>query len=154
MRIITEQERWEGFLDSYVAPDWFDHDERPKTMTAMREVFEKIPSEVWDEMPNLILVAPAPGIRGQVFPELDGGGPPIVFVYLSPELENKRVKQADVDFTVAHELAHVYLGHHQINNRDVRAIKTTDTYLNCQPEQKADALVKSWGFVIPEYRRA
>lgn len=131
-RTITAQERWEGFLYSFVETGWFDHEDRPKTMTAMREVFEKIPSEIWDEMPNLLLFAPAPGIRGQVYPQLNGDGIPTALVYLSPELESEDSEQAEVNFTVAHELAHVFLGHYQMQHEDLietaEEAKTT-TYL-------------------------
>ena len=89
-------------------------------MAAMREVFEKVPSEIRNEMPNLLLFAPSPDIQGQVYPQISGDGVPQVFVYLSPELESEN-EQVQVTFTVAHELAHVYLGHYRMNHADCTA---------------------------------
>jgi hypothetical protein len=60
-------------------------------------------------------------------------------IYLSPTLEQE--SQEEVDFTVAHEFAQAYLGHNQ-------------TVANPESiEDDADALVVSWGFVVPQRRK-
>ena len=63
-------------------------------------------------------------------------------IYLAPELE--RCPQPEVDFTVGHEFAHVYLGKYG-------AIDAEDDadYYHQNAEMTADELVASWGYPIP-----
>jgi len=146
---------WEEFLYQYIETGWFDFEDRPKTMKAMRRVWESVPAEVWDEMPSLIVFAPCPWKFGEVLPF--GGHPAeeAAFIYLSPALESQR--QARVDFTVAHEFAHVVLGHHRPDSKDVllttaQSAKITEHH-EAPAEIKADALTESWGFTVPDERQ-
>jgi Zn-dependent peptidase ImmA (M78 family) len=71
------------------------------------------------------------GVYGNAF---DGMG--YIYIYLDPCLELQ--PQKNVEFTVAHEFAHVVLNH-------------TD-YLRTGEKEKeadADALAKAWGFTRP-----
>jgi IrrE N-terminal-like domain len=61
-----------------------------------------------------------------------------VMVYLSPELEIE--SQEQVNFTVAHEFAHVVLRHSPL----------CDSERGKKNEQMADDLAKEWGFERPE----
>jgi len=64
-----------------------------------------------------------------------------IFIYLSPDLEKK--PQTYVNGVVAHEIAHVVLGHHQERFCGV---------LTDQMEPAADALAEIWGFQCnPQY---
>jgi hypothetical protein len=127
-----KKRRWDDFHYQFLQSGWFD-DDRVKTVEAMRRLSERMPEEVYDELPILIVLAPAQWKYGQVYPSLLNG----VVVYLSPTLE----EQEEVDFTVAHEFAHVHLGH--------------DAWMNNPPslEDDADKLVESWGYKVPERRK-
>ncbi len=62
-------------------------------------------------------------------------------IVLSNELCGQPIE--DAMWTVAHELAHLYLGHVEPGKKlDVRAL-----------EPDADRLAVSWGFALPEWRR-
>ena len=57
-------------------------------------------------------------------------------VWLSPELEKK--PQSYVNFVVAHEIAHWYLGH--VTRKQYHGVP------NYQTELTADGLARAWGF--------
>ncbi len=128
-------ELWEDFQYQFLETGWFDHDDRVKTVEAMRKLSERMPVAVYDALPILLVVAPSQHVLGQVYPEPLCG----VVVYLSPQLES--MVQEEVDFTVAHEFAHVHLGH--------RAMLENPPTL----EDDADNLVQAWGFTVPERRK-
>ncbi len=131
---------WEDFQYRFLETGWFD-DDRVKTVEATRRLSERMPGIVYDALPALLVMAPSQHVLGQIYPELhltrhrEG-----VIVYLSPELESKA--QEEVDFTVAHEFAHVHLGH--------RSLRENPPTL----EDDADSLVQAWGYSLPERRKA
>jgi uncharacterized protein YjaZ len=106
---IEKLDAWEDFRYTYVETGWFNP-HRQKTLEAMHRFYEKVSQSDLDKLEehSVIVFAPSPAYLGQVMP-----GPvafdAVVFVYLAPGLEKKN--QAEVDFTVAHEFAHVLLGH-------------------------------------------
>lgn len=71
-----------------------------------------------------------------------------VVVYLAPtlELDSQRV----VDYTIAHELAHVFLGHHRLDNTALQLQLSVPQYEDRPVEIAADALALKWGFQKPE----
>ena len=66
----------------------------------------------------------------------------LTFVYLSPTLEFEL--QVDVDFIVAHELAHLVLGHGRQRQRDQTEVDAD--------ENAADELVCRWGYLRRDRR--
>jgi hypothetical protein len=94
---------WDEFFYMYVETGWFDFEERPKTIKAMRRVCERVPDDVLRDLPSTTIFAPSPWKRGQVLPFGGSFEENSAFIYLSPALESER--QAQVDFTVAHEFA-------------------------------------------------
>jgi hypothetical protein len=146
----TTEERWAQFLYMYVNPGWFDED-RTKTLHALRQCFDRIPIEAWDEMPPLILFAPSSWKFGQVNPLATHSFPrPTIqaFVYLSPSLESE--SQEQLDFTVAHELAHALLGHHRPDNSEATHTLGSIPHEEAPSEIAADKLAESWGFKRPQ----
>jgi hypothetical protein len=65
-----------------------------------------------------------------------------VLMYLSPMLELE--SQAKVNFTVAHEFAHIALGHHLPDNQQMT--EQAERHEDRPAERAADALAMSWGF--------
>ena len=65
-----------------------------------------------------------------------------VVVYLSPSLEFD--SQRDVDHTVAHELAHIFLGHHLLDNAQMK--EHAEKHQDRPAEKAADELAATWGF--------
>jgi hypothetical protein len=110
---------------------------------ALRHFVECVPEAVLDKLPSALKVfAPAAWKRGMALKTVIGGA----LIYLAPELE--QCPQPEVDFTVAHEFAHVYLGKYG-------AIEAEDDadYYRQKAEMTADELVADWGYSIPEYRK-
>lgn len=145
---------WEEFLYAYVETGWFDYEDRPKTMKAMRRVWERIPADTLQDLPSVTVFAPSPCKRGEVLPFGGRFEQNAAFVYLSPTLESE--PQVQVDFTVAHEFAHVVLGHHFHSHPDIclsadQSAKITHNF-EVPAEIKADALTESWGFKVPDER--
>ena len=72
-------------------------------------------------------------------------------VYLSPTLVQKKADDSpstalcdeQIQFTIAHELAHVFLGHQERLSADAHAEAESG-------EREADDLAQSWGFVRSE----
>jgi hypothetical protein len=117
---------------------------RPKTLKAIQRVMEKMTA---DELKSLkdkvsIILAPAPGIVGQVF-SCQGSSAATgaqaenqqqrVLVYLSPRIE--RLSQMRIESIVAHEFAHALL-------------HAPDALEGWFIEQQADQKVRSWGFKV------
>ena len=129
-RIVTE------FFDAH----WFDSENRPKTMKAIFRVMENIPSDEREILFDSVsfIFAPEPSIEGSAYPvkEIADPGDERMMVYLAPQLE--RLSQKHVDQTVAHEFAHVVLGH---------SIK----HGSPSNEREADNKIQTWGF-SPAYK--
>ena len=127
----------------------FDDDERPKLITALETLSTRIPAHI--RLPRIVIFAAAPWKRGQAMPLIsshsDEGDD--CLIYFSPTLEDQ--SQEDVDFTVAHEVAHVTLRHHV--NMVLREGESGKSYLEQRAEVEADRLVVAWGYSVPAYRR-
>jgi Zn-dependent peptidase ImmA (M78 family) len=127
---------WQECCYAYLETGWFDHDDRDKTVVAMRHLIERVPYQVFNDL-DVLVFAPSQHKFGQIYPF--GGVQAKTLIYLSPDLESQ--PQEEVDFTIAHEFAHAYLGHEQ-------AARNASTI-----EDEADALAVSWGFILPERRK-
>jgi hypothetical protein len=117
----------------FIETGWVDHEDRKKTVKGILSL-EQVPDEVFDDL-NVTFFAPSQHKFGEVYPDLPSG----ILIYLSPDLEQQ--PQEEVNFTIAHELAHAFLGHQHIK-RNTPSI-----------EDEADALAVKWGFILPERRR-
>lgn len=141
---MSSDECWLDFRYQFIETGWFDYDRR-KTIEAMRKLSERVPVDVLDNLPSLTVFAPSAAKLGEVFPRGAGDS---IFVYLSPRLERK--SQAEVDFTVAHEFAHVVL-------RDAGSTippgMVVRNHGDAPSEKAADRLAESWGFAHPKTRR-
>ena len=104
---MSNDERWFDFRYQYIETGWFDYD-RPKTIAAIEKLSKRLPEDVQDNLPPLVVFAPSAAKLGEFKPFRLGDR---LLLYLSPRLEAK--PQSEVDFTVAHEFAHILLGHHQ-----------------------------------------
>lgn len=124
---------WDEFCYDFMDEIFFD-DAREKTALAMRHLFERVPSDVLNDL-DVRVFAPSQHIYGQVYPAAFNKP----MIYLSPVLENQ--PQDEVDFTVAHEFAHAVLGHSDY-------LKTSFA-----SEDEADFLAVSWGFTVPDRRK-
>jgi hypothetical protein len=118
---------WDSFVYDYFDTGWFDHEDRPKTVAALRRLVEQVPDGILDDL-SVTLFAPTPFDYGRLLP---GTLHTQAFIYLAPNLETQ--PQEEVDFTVAHEFAHAHLGQEQ-------SVRNIDTI-----EDEADALVVTWG---------
>jgi hypothetical protein len=103
-----------------------------KRCRALELLYRTIP-DVLDQTPRTAIFAPDAGglYTGSPFAE--------VMVYLSPELELE--SQEQVNFTVAHEFAHVVLKH---------SLLCWNPDQGKKDEQASDDLAKEWGFERPE----
>jgi len=89
-------------------------------------------------MPTVTFFAPSINDAGRVMQT-----PPVgVVVYLAPTLEFN--SQRDVDHTVAHELSHVSLSHHLLDNAQMK--EHADMHEDRPAERAADELAAKWGF--------
>jgi hypothetical protein len=61
--------------------------------------------------------------------------------------------QSEVDFTVAHEFAHVSLGHQQPGATTVPPGAVVQSHEDVPFEQDTDGLAESWGFALPKVGR-
>jgi hypothetical protein len=105
-----------------------------KRCRALELLYRTIP-DVLDKTPRTAIFAPDVNTGGLYtdapFAE--------VMVYLSPELELE--SQEQVNFTVAHEFAHVVLKH---------SFLCWNPEQSKSNEQRADSLAKEWGFERPK----
>jgi hypothetical protein len=103
-----------------------------KRCQALKILYRAIP-DVLDQTPLTAIFAPEAGglCTGVPFAE--------VMVYLSPELEIE--SQEQVNFTVAHEFAHVVLKHSPLCWNPEQGKRN---------ERATDDLAKEWGFERPE----
>ncbi|HWR14164.1 MAG TPA: hypothetical protein VN577_05020 [Terriglobales bacterium] len=143
---VSDEERWWTFRYEYIETGWFDYD-RYKTIQAMQKLCYRVPDDVLDDLPNLTVFAPSTAILGHVMPSGAGN---CVFLYLAPSLERK--SQAEVDFTVAHEFAHVVLGHYKPGATTLPAECMVSYHGDAPSERAADSLAESWGFPRPRLK--
>jgi hypothetical protein len=116
-------------LMSSVKLKWVTEGKRCRAL----ELLYRTISDVLDQTPRTAIFAPEPGGLCTGVPLAD------VMVYLSPDLEIE--SQEQVDFTVAHEFAHVVLKHSPL---------CWDPEQSKKNEQTADGLARAWGFERPE----
>lgn len=143
---MSSDARWLDFRYQYIETGWFDYDRR-KTIAAMRKISERVPDDVLDNLPPLTVFAPSAAPLGRVLPCGPGDS---IFVYLSPRLESK--SQTEVDFTVAHEFAHIILGHNKPGATTLPSDAVAQSHESTPSEQEADRLAESWGFAHPKAR--
>src|SRR5208337_4721657 len=121
----------------------FDRKARPKTFKALVRVVQLIPDEVFESKLRNTLIHVPDGILGMAFSS-EGFSD---FVYLDDSLEANSQKEAD--FTVAHELAHIVLGH----TVDVAPQNEKNLpWEECPREDAANKLAESWGLPNPRPR--
>jgi hypothetical protein len=144
---MSDDERWFNFHYQYIQTGWFDYD-RHKTIEAMRKMSALVPEDVLDSLPPLVVFAPSATKLGELKPFRLGER---LLLYLSPRLEAK--SQREVDFTVAHEFAHVSLRHQQPGATAVPPDAVVQSHEDAPLEQDADRLAESWGFALPKVGR-
>jgi IrrE N-terminal-like domain len=125
--------KWAEFKRRYLIgkKGWFAKG-RPKTLRALKKVVAKIPSSAFPQ--NLVIFAPGSDLYGQTWVS---SYPYLRYMYLALRLEDETPEE--VEFTIAHEFAHIYLHH--------GARATPDN----QAEFEADNLAEHWGFKKPKY---
>jgi hypothetical protein len=135
--MLSKKIPWEEFVSQYIEGGWFDFEDRTKTTKAMQLFWERVPVRWLNRLPQAIVFAPSPHKWGESFPWFS----PVstkeslgAFIYLSPELES--LSQQKVNSTVAHEFAHIMLGHHDSSATDGDESK----------ESEADLLISKWGY--------
>jgi len=140
--MLTDEE-WNEIHYDLIGGGFFDCEERPKTLKAVRRVVERMSVGELDTLQGRVSIvfAPAPGKQGEIYPFLNslisvGQELHSTMVYLSPELERRN--QRYVISVVAHEFAHVLL--HSFDSPAAPSI-----------EREADEKVRSWG-LEPAYR--
>jgi hypothetical protein len=127
---------FDNFVDRFCPDPWCDLDERPKLTQAIKLLCERMPQDVFDNLPQVTLFAPAQWKRGEAIHTVPSYDKDAAMVYIAPHLE--KMSQAGNDFTLAHEFAHVVLKHH---------------LLLVESEESADKLASQWGYKIPSYRK-
>lgn len=142
----------DAFLDTFTDPIYCDLQARPKTAKALIRLSERLPEDVLNGLPRIVVFAPNPHDYGLCIPLMAGdpeGGD--AFIYFAPSLE--RQSQEDVDFTVAHEFAHAALRHHEPEKLMTFSMdEAKKGYLEWNSEVAADQLVAEWEYKIPERR--
>ena len=139
---------FEELVDQVVDARWTDLNDRPKLETAMKFLCERMPENVFDNLPRIVVFAPTPWTsswkeHGKVMPIPSNAVG--AMIYFSPYLEEQ--PQEYSDFTVAHEFAHAFLRHYE-------SMMSPEplNYLDGPNEIAADQLVQQWGYVLPDYR--
>jgi hypothetical protein len=138
---------WDATVTASVHAGWFKGDviegtllsKRIKALGNLYGKLAKLNDSIdFDSLPPTVIFAPPVDCGGYVKQAIFPTG--TVFMYLAPTLEFD--SQRDVDFTVAHEFAHVVLGHYA-NLGDVPSELPHEK----QPHEiAADALAAKWGF--------
>jgi hypothetical protein len=103
-------------------------------MNALITAQKKMDKASQESLPPMIIFAPSIDVGGMTVRR--PVPPEVAFVYLSPTLEYEW--QLDVDFIVAHELAHLVVGHGRQRQR-------TDEQVTAD-ENAVDDLVVTWGY--------
>jgi hypothetical protein len=140
---MRDQIDFDGLMDRLNSGIWCDLEERPKLRIALKTLCQRMPVDVYDELPIIILFAPAPWKNGEALPVPKSWDQEAAIIYIAPRLEEETQEQNN--FTLAHEFAHVSLRHHSYEAMAIGALTDAD-------EDAADALVRSWGYEIPAYR--
>lgn len=116
---------WRDLKKRIVDPNQF---KVKKLINALKRVAPHVPHHISED---LFIYAPETDVLGAVFTIHLGGN----IMYLRNPAPKE--PQHEVDFTVAHEFAHLILRHPQDGKRS-----------NKRTEKAADDLAKSWGFSI------
>lgn len=114
---------------------------RKKLVLAAELLAERLPDEVFNRLPSIVVVAPE--LSDAAYTTFGGEA----MIYFSPEYETR--PQTENSFSFAHEMAHIALGHHIPNS----VIDTGCSYLERPSEKDADRLTQSWGYNLPAWRQ-
>jgi hypothetical protein len=95
------------------------------------------------KLPRVFILAPNIITSGQVLPSLEGDIEAIL--YLSPTLEFE--SQEFINYIVAHEFAHLHLGHYL---KPPEVVTPGVAHEDHSDEKAADELAAKWGFSRPE----
>ncbi len=138
----TEEKEEREYLTARLLDDCFNLWVGAEFLSSLRNVFGRMPLSALTQLvgKDPILFAPDANISGRVLQaplSVDAGQ---FIVYLSPDLLTR--SQAYTEFVIAHEFAHVVLGHDETPCRSARKDAL-------EGEQAADRLAESWGFTIP-----
>ena len=142
---------WDAFVIKFGVHCWDEG--QVKTLIALKRVAEQIPDEVLCNMPPLRIFTPVRAdccvtlmveTMGQVFSPAQ----PLTLMYISPLME--LYAYGEIEFTFAHEFAHIALKHMWSLNaaREMGTFKDA-TYGDAPSEIEADKLAESWGFTKP-----
>lgn len=131
---------WEEFEKRFC---WsIDKERRAKTYKALQYFAARVPGGVLDEL-NVDILAPS-NVSGSAW---QSGGTNRWHIYLDPILETD--PQERVNYTVAHEFAHVALRH----AGPIDMAKEMPHYEERPDEWEANRLARSWGFYDPDKKR-
>jgi hypothetical protein len=140
LRVSTGTRPWDSTMDWYeqaitdgVKQGWIDRPGSRNRLNGLEEVHKRMPKEMQAALPPLVIFSP----------RLDAGGLTLrremplnsAFVYLSPTLEKEHC--VDATWAVAHEFAHVALGHGQYRLRTQEQVDAD--------ERAASDLALKWG---------
>jgi hypothetical protein len=133
--VAPPQYLWGDSVVTSLRDEWIKPGKR---FESVRHIHKKIGWDILNALPLMTICAPDLNHSGRVYQNTPTG----LFVYLSPNLEFE--SQRTVDFTVAHEIAHVALGHHEPGNEQMSL--DASRHRDRPAELAADALAQSWGF--------
>lgn len=114
---------WDTFRKRFIYKGWVDERERPNTMAALKFVADRLPEDTLKGQ-RVAIWAHGKSTAGYAF-----SGSNYIFICIYPHIET--MSQSRILNTVAHEFAHVILGH-PLNPRP-----TDDRY---EEEQEANKL--------------
>ena len=143
---------WDAFVLRFNVHCWDEG--QVKTLIALKKAAAQIPDSVLSNLPPLRIFTPVRGDSGVTLMvgttgQLFSPALPVTLLYLSPLLE--LYSQTEIEFTVAHEFAHVALGQlWSINSSREAGTFKDSTYGDAPAELAADKLAESWGFPNPE----
>jgi hypothetical protein len=131
---------WDEVVWGSLAGTWMSHETH--RYRAISNVYDRLKEKgfSFESFPPMIIFAPAFDTMGLTIGRTVP--PNLVLVYLSPMLELE--PQWDIDFTVAHEFAHVLLDGGKL--RLWTAEEMASPYKSRREEVAADALALEWGF--------
>lgn len=139
---------WDAFVLKFGVHCWDEG--QTKTLAALKKAAAQIPDSTLLNLPPLRIFTPVRADSGvtlmvETAGQIFSPATPLTLMYLSPLME--LYQQSEIDFTVAHEFAHVALRHlWSINsNREMGTFKD-GTYGDAPSEIAADQLAESWGF--------
>jgi hypothetical protein len=135
-----------GFYDTSLIPSvrdgWLANEIWQATRyAAVENIFRIVDQEILNSLPPIIIFTPSLDQSSRIYNKELTGKP---LIYLAPTLEFDA--QGDVDFTFAHEIAHIFLRHHIADNVETVSSPPGVEYSECPMETSADALAESWGF--------